>query len=197
MPKYAMVIDQSRCIGCMACIVACKAENDVPERHYRTRVAEEVTGSFPRLTLEFRSELCNHCDHPPCVYNCPTGASYKDEETGLVLLKKVRCVGCKACLAACPYDARYINPDKGFADKCTFCNHRLAEGKAPACVATCIGKSRVFGDLDDPDSEVSRLLRENRATRLLMHAGTAPRVYYINNSIETSNRKTLIRAERG
>ena len=97
----------------------------------------------------------------------------------MVLLKKYRCVGCKSCVAACPYDARYINEEKGFADKCTFCEHRIKEGKEPACVATCIGKSRIFGDLDDPKSAVSISLRENHAEILLQSAGTKPRVYYI------------------
>ena len=129
--------------------------------------------------MELRSELCNHCDNPPCVYNCPTGASYKRKEDGLVLLKKYRCVGCKSCLAACPYDARYINEEKGFADKCTLCEHRIKEGKEPACVATCVGKSRIFGDLDDPKSPVSIALKENHSEVLLAGAGTKPRVYYI------------------
>jgi len=179
MPKYGMVIDQRRCVACMACVVACKKENDVPAGQFRTRVKEEVGGKFPALRMELRSELCNHCDNPPCVYNCPTGASFKREQDGLVLLKKYRCVGCKSCLAACPYDARYINEKKGFADKCTLCEHRIKEGKEPACVATCVGGSRIFGDLDDPGSKVSIALRENHAHVLLASAGTKPRVYYI------------------
>lgn len=179
MPKYGMVIDQRRCVACMACVVACKKENDVPHGQFRTRVVEEVEGEFPTLRMELRSELCNHCDNPPCVYNCPTGASYKRAEDGLVLLKKYRCVGCKSCLAACPYDARYINHEKGFADKCTMCEHRIKEGKSPACVATCVGGSRIFGDLDDPESLVSIVLRENHSHVLLEGAGTKPRIYYI------------------
>ena len=178
MPNYVMVVDQRRCVACMACVVACKKENEVPPGQFRTRVLELVEGEFPALRLELRSELCNHCDNPPCVYNCPTGASYKTPE-GPVLLKKNRCVGCKACVASCPYDARYINEDKGFADKCTFCSHRIKEGKSPACVATCIGKSRIFGDLDDPNSAVSAALRDNHHEVLLASAGTKPRVYYI------------------
>ncbi len=178
MPKYAMVIDQRRCIGCMACIVACKRENHVPEEHYRTRVVEEVRGKHPKLRMELRSELCNHCDNPPCVYNCPTGASYKDED-GTVQINRKKCVGCKACIAACPYDARYINPEHGYADKCTFCQHRLKAGLEPACVATCIGRSRIFGNLEDPYSEVSRLLKEYNSRVLLPEAGTKPRVFYI------------------
>ena len=179
MAKYAMVIDQRRCVACMACVVSCKTENNVPEEVFRTQVVEEVQGTFPKLTMELRSELCNHCDNPPCVYNCPTGASWKNRENGLVLLKRYKCVGCKACIAACPYDARFIHPEKGYADKCTFCEHRIAEGKEPACVNTCIGRSRVFGDLDDPASEVSRLLRENPHHVRLKSAGTEPRVFYI------------------
>jgi len=164
----------------MACVVACKTENNIPEEVFRTRVVEEVSGKYPKLTMELRSELCNHCDNPPCVYNCPTGASWKDEKTGMVLLKRYKCVGCKSCIAACPYDARFINPDGHFADKCTFCEHRVSEGKEPACVQTCIGKSRIFGDIEDPDSEVSRLLRENPHYVRLEKAGTKPRVFYIN-----------------
>jgi Fe-S-cluster-containing dehydrogenase component len=165
----------------MACIVACKKENNVPEEHFRTRVVEEVSGEFPKLRMQLRSELCNHCDNPPCVYNCPTGASHKNPD-GTVQVNKTKCVGCKACVAACPYDARYMNPDKGFADKCTFCEHRVKEGKSPACVATCIGKSRIFGDLDDPNSAVSKLIRENDAAPRLKEAGTLPRVFYIKKT---------------
>ena len=155
-----MVIDKRRCIACMACVVACKRENNVPDGHFRTRVVENVYGEFPALSMELRSELCNHCDNPPCVYCCPTGASHKKED-GTVQIDRTKCVGCKACVAACPYDARYIDPEKGFADKCSFCEHLIKEGKQPACVTTCIGKSRIFGDISDPKSTVSRLLREH------------------------------------
>jgi Fe-S-cluster-containing dehydrogenase component len=154
-------------------------ENNVPEGYFRTRVVEEVSGEFPNLRMELRPELCNHCDNPPCVYNCPTGASHKRPD-GTVQIDRTKCVGCKACIAACPYDARYIHPNGGFADKCTFCEHRVKEGKQPACVATCIGKSRIFGDLDDPNSEVHRLIKEYDARVLLKEAGTLPKVFYIN-----------------
>lgn len=164
----------------MACIVACKTENSVPREHFRTRVIEKVDGKFPELRMEIRSELCNHCDDPPCVHNCPTGASYKNNSTGMVLLKKNRCVGCKACIAACPYDARYMHPKDGYADKCTFCEHRVSKGKKPACVSTCIGKSRIFGDIDDPESEVSNILRNTHHEVLKPSTGTRPRVYYVN-----------------
>ncbi len=179
MPRYAMVIDQSRCVACMACVVACKRENRVPPEHYRTRVLEIVDGEFPKLKSEMRSELCNHCDHAPCVTVCPTGASHKEED-GTVQIDREKCVGCKACIAACPYNARYINEEHGYADKCSFCQHRLRAGKKPACVVTCIGGSRIFGDLDDPTSEVSRILREHSYRVLMKAAGTRPNIYYIN-----------------
>lgn len=179
MPRYAMVIDQSRCIGCMACVVACKREHNVPAEHYRTRVVEMVTGEFPQLRSELRSELCNHCSHAPCVTICPTGASHYQPD-GTVQVNRRKCVGCKACITACPYDVRYINPKHGYVDKCSFCQNRLADGKQPACVATCIGKSRIFGDLDDPNSEVSRMLRNNSSWVLKREIGTRPNVYYIN-----------------
>jgi tetrathionate reductase subunit B len=180
MPRFAMVVDQRTCVGCMACIAACNSENSVPLGHYRTRVVEMVEGEFPNLRMELRPELCNHCDNPPCAYDCPTGASYQ-AKNGTVQIKRSRCIGCKACVAACPYDARYIHPE-GFADKCTFCEHRVKEGKEPACVATCIGNSRIFGDLDDPMSRVSLLLHEVGSAVLLKQAGTNPKVFYIRRS---------------
>lgn len=179
MTQYAMVIDQSRCVACMACVVACKRENNVPPDNYRTRVLELTDGKFPKLRTEFRSELCNHCSDAPCVDACPTNASHKRAD-GTVQIDRRKCVGCKACIAACPYDARYINHAHGYADKCSFCEQRTKLGKEPACVATCIGKSRVFGDLDDPRSKVSRMLRDNPSRTLLTEAGTRPNVYYIN-----------------
>src|SRR5574340_1243927 len=177
MPKYGMVIDQKRCIGCMACVVACKRENNVPEEHYRTRVAETVYGKFPNLLMEMRPELCNHCKNAPCVYNCPTGASYKRDD-GIVMINQKKCVGCKACLAACPYDMRFIDPKTGTAHKCTLCEHRIKEGKDPACVPTCLSKARIFGDFDDPESPVSKILAKEFLRELLPAAGTKPSVYY-------------------
>jgi Fe-S-cluster-containing dehydrogenase component len=178
MPRYAMVIDVERCVGCMACVIACKNENDVPEGYFRTRVVEEVRGEFPFLRMELRPELCNHCEVAPCIEACPTRASHRAED-GTVQIDRDKCIGCKACILACPYDARYLHPE-GFVDKCTFCEHRLKEGKLPACVETCLGKARIFGDLDDPESEVSKLLRTHEPSVRLEFAGTKPRVFYIN-----------------
>ncbi len=177
MARYGMVVDQKRCIGCMACIMACKTENMAPSGLFKTRVVEVVFGEFPDLRMELRPELCNHCEKAPCVSCCPTGASFKAKD-GIVEIRQNRCVGCKACIAACPYDARFIGPN-GYADKCSFCEHLVRQGKEPACVASCIGGARVFGDLDDPGSPVSRLLSESSPSVLLDKAGTRPKVFYI------------------
>ncbi|NJL28332.1 MAG: 4Fe-4S dicluster domain-containing protein [Thermoanaerobaculia bacterium] len=178
MARFGMVIDTARCVGCMDCVVACKVENDVPEGFCRDWIVEETKGSFPDLRLEIRSERCNHCDNPPCVDCCPTGASHVEDFGKLVEITPELCIGCKACLASCPYDARFIHP-KGYADKCTFCIHRVKRGEDPACVAVCPTHCMHFGDLDDPGSEVSRLIQTRANHRLLPEAGTEPRIYFL------------------
>ncbi len=178
MARYGMVIDTRRCVGCMDCVVACKTENGVPEGYNRDWITETVSGGSPNLRMEIRTERCNHCASPPCVYCCPTGASHIHERGGVVLVDPEKCIGCKACLAACPYDARFIHPD-GYADKCTFCIHRVEKGLDPACVAVCPTRCMHFGDLDDPESEVSRLLRDRASHSLLPEAGTQPSIFYL------------------
>jgi len=178
MARYGMVIDTRKCVGCMDCVVACQTENDVPQGYCRDWIVTEVRGTFPSLTMEIRSERCNHCDNPPCVYCCPTGASHVEAEGKTVQVTASRCIGCKACVAACPYGARFINP-KGYADKCTFCMHRVKEGKDPACVSVCPTHCMYFGDLDDPKSAVNELLRTRKSHTLLPEAGTKPRVFYL------------------
>jgi Fe-S-cluster-containing dehydrogenase component len=128
--------------------------------------------------MEIRSERCNHCDSPPCVDCCPTGASHVESLGQTVQVTADLCIGCKACLASCPYDARYIHP-KGYADKCTFCMHRVVEGLDPACVAVCPTHCMYFGDLDDPNSQVSRLVRSRKGHVLLPEAGTEPRIHFL------------------
>ncbi|RME50743.1 MAG: 4Fe-4S dicluster domain-containing protein [Deltaproteobacteria bacterium] len=162
----------------MDCVVACKTENDVPEGYNRDWIVEAVSGRFPDLTMEIRSERCNHCDNPPCVHCCPTGASHVNDFGNLVLVHHELCIGCKACLASCPYDARFIHPD-GYADKCTFCVHRLERGEDPACVSVCPTHCMYFGDLDDPKSTVSRLLASRKHHALKEEAGTKPRIFYL------------------
>ena len=178
MARYGMLIDTRKCVGCMDCVVACQTENDVPVGYARDWIATELRGEFPNLTMEIRSERCNHCDNPPCVSCCPTGASHVSSLGAIVKVAANRCIGCKACLSACPYGARFVNP-KGYADKCTFCDHRVKDGKDPACVSVCPTHCMVFGDLDDPKSAAARLLRTRKWHTLLPEAGTRPRVFYL------------------
>jgi Fe-S-cluster-containing dehydrogenase component len=176
---YAMVIDTRLCIGCGDCVVACKTENGLPAGLVRDWVVEATRGSYPDLTTEFRSERCNHCAHATCVHACPTGASHYWQGTNIVLVTPERCTGCKACIAACPYDARLIMHPEGYIDKCTFCVHRVARGLDPACVGSCPTRCMHFGVLDDPGSVVSRLLRERAHKTLLPETGNRPHVYYL------------------
>jgi len=176
-PRYAMVVDTRRCVGCSACVLACKAENDVPDGYCRDWIVQEVKGAFPDLQMEIRSERCMHCSNPPCVTVCPTGASHVGRG-GTVLVHHEMCTGCKACIGACPYDARYVHPD-GYVDKCTFCEHRTAEGRDPACVSVCPTKALTFGDLNDPDSEVRQLLASRSWKVLHPEAGTEPNVFFL------------------
>jgi Fe-S-cluster-containing dehydrogenase component len=175
--RYAMVVDTKLCVGCKACVLACNLENDVPEGFCRDWIVEEVRGEFPKLSMEIRSERCNHCENSPCVDACPTGASHVNEG-GVVLVSHNKCTGCKACIAACPYDARYVHP-KGYVDKCTFCLHRVSEGKDPACVEVCPTFCLTFGDLSDPDSEVSKLLKARKYKVNHPETGCEPNVYFL------------------
>ena len=178
MSRLGMVIDTAKCVGCMDCVVACKTENSVPEGLNRDWIESEVQGNYPSLHMEIRSERCNHCSNPPCVYSCPTGASHVHDVGGIVLVEHNVCIGCKACIASCPYDARFIHPD-GYADKCTFCVHRIEKGLNPACVSVCPTRCMSFGDLEDPNSEVSRLLQSRNHHALMPEAGTKPCIFYL------------------
>lgn len=179
MPRYAMAIDLSLCVGCAACAVACKMENEVPPGVFNLWIREREVGTYPDLVVEFRPEQCLHCENPPCVPVCPTGASYQTPD-GLVLVDPRKCIACGACTAACPYDARYLHP-KGYVSKCTFCAHRIEQGRLPACVETCPTFCRTFGDLDDPESPVSQALKEaGRVDVLRPELGTKPKLFYLN-----------------
>jgi Fe-S-cluster-containing dehydrogenase component len=129
--------------------------------------------------MRIEPEQCHHCDNPPCVRVCPSGASYTDEEGGIVSVNPRKCIGCRYCILACPYGARYFDDEQGVVDKCTFCRHRLGRGQEPACVETCPTKVRTFGDLNDPQSEVSRLLRTRTTGKKKVQAGTGPNLRYI------------------
>ncbi len=175
--RYAMAVDTRRCVGCSSCVLACKAENGLPVEMARRWVVTETTGTFPNLAMLVRSEACHHCTSAPCVSNCPTGASHYGKG-GTVLVDHDFCTGCKACVASCPYDARYIHPD-GYADKCTYCLHLVEKGQLPACATSCPSGAIAFGDVNDPGSAIAKLLRERQHNVLKPEAGTSPNLYYL------------------
>ena len=207
--RYGMVIDLRKCIGCMSCMVACKAEFGVPMGVWRTGVKAADKGSYPNTKRIFMPRLCNHCDYPVCVRNCPTQATYKNKD-GFVLQRYNRCIGCRTCMVACPYNARHLIPAKRTDDKlpkqvvgkCTFCIHRVKKGLVPACVQACVGGARIFGDMNDPDSEVAKLASRETLTVLKPELGTSPSVSYIgadwemlDESRSYTNRTTQLKEE--
>ena len=206
--QYGMVIDLDKCVGCHACAVACKAEWEIPSqygRNWLTRLGPENTPHG--LAATYYPGLCNHCDRPSCVDACPadsvtmefkdtiTGkkvtmevaATWKDPFNGTVQIDKKRCLGCGACVDACPYGARYVNPDladddsEGKADKCTYCMPRVAAGLEPACVQTCLADARIFGDLSDPDSEVSKYVKKGAVGLISSNVDIGPNSRYYGN----------------
>ncbi|NDL63277.1 4Fe-4S dicluster domain-containing protein [Acerihabitans arboris] len=179
--RYGMLHDETRCIGCKACVVACHNINNVPAGVTRVDIVDNGTWQDQGKTQkQFARKSCQHCDNPPCVEVCPTGASYKDAKTGIVDVDANRCVGCRYCLAACPYHVRFIHPVTKTADKCNFCRDtNLAKGRLPACVAVCPTKALTFGNLDDPDSEIAKAIAGRTVYRSKIHLGTAPKLYHI------------------
>jgi tetrathionate reductase subunit B len=173
-----MVIDETKCVGCNACRVACQNQNSLHESEAFNYLVEKEAGTFPRFTRQFLPVQCQHCDNPPCVTVCPTGASYKRKD-GIVLVEKKKCIGCKYCIAACPYQARTVRKE-GYVDKCRFCLEFVEVGQKPACVTTCMTGVRIFGDLDDPGSEISRFVAQNRSLLrpIKGELNTKPRILY-------------------
>lgn len=204
MARYSMVIDLDRCLACQACVIACKMENNIPastpesfknkKMTLRTRVVPlHVGGKYPTPVVDIYPVLCNQCDNPACVAACPSGATYKRPD-GITLIDWDKCTGCRYCVSACPYGMRnfiqisepqqYQNPDlpkppQGKVDKCTFCAHLVDKGQEPACVTACPAKARIFGDIDDPNSTVSRLISSRKGTVLRQDFGTRPMVSYL------------------
>jgi len=206
-PRWAFVVDTTKCIGCGRCVWACKQENDVPwgahynrtwvERYTKTAdgethvdspeagingfqdapLPEEVQGKEIVKSF-FVPKLCNQCTHPPCVQVCPVSATYR-ANGGVVLVNRQTCIGCRYCIQACPYGARFLLPDEKVADKCTWCYHRLMQGLKPACVEVCPVQARLFGDLDDPESDVRKALDQERTGVLKEGLGTLPQVHYV------------------
>lgn len=204
MTKLAIGVNLRRCIGCNTCALACKMQNNVPDGMLWNRVLTEgcerfdsAEGTYPNLSRTYLPLACQHCENPACERVCPTGATYKDDK-GRVEIDYDKCIGCRMCMAACPYNARTFNwndpvratgagygdarvPERtrGVMEKCTLCKERTDEGDEPMCVRCCPADARIFGDLDDPDSAVSRLRRDQGAEVLLEDKGTRPQVFYV------------------
>lgn len=204
MARLGMVFDIKRCIGCNACVVACKQENTLPDGVFFTRTLSEEYGVYPLVNRVYIPTLCNHCEDAPCEKVCPSGATYTRVD-GIVMVDQDKCIGCGSCAVACPYDQRTKLEQKKFDDglfgegtltpfeqsgysrwtpgtvtKCDFCSGRVDAGLDPACVVTCPTDARIFGDLDDPDSKPSTLIRERGGQPPLPGKNTRPKVYYVN-----------------
>ena len=180
MTRPMIVIDVDACLGCHACATVCKQENNVGLGSNWNKVLEVgPTGKFPDLEMYYLPVLCQQCDNPACVSVCPTGASYKRED-GVILINHNRCIGCQYCVVACPYGVRSYNHQAGIIEKCTLCADRAHTQDKPACVRACPAQCRFYGDLDDPNSEVSRaVLAAGENTHHLMDVGNHPSMVYI------------------
>ncbi|WP_028773926.1 4Fe-4S dicluster domain-containing protein [Shewanella waksmanii] len=190
-PHYAMVFDQNKCVGCGECKEACNKANNLPEGKSRLMMEQQSGGVEGQkcshcgktecdCERKYVRVSCQQCKNAPCVTVCPTGAAHRDPATGIVTMNADKCAGCKYCIAACPYDARYINKDTDVADNCDFClNSKLAKGELPACVQGCRYDALIFGDVNDPNSYISRLLAVKDSVRIKSHFGTEPSLRYI------------------
>jgi Fe-S-cluster-containing dehydrogenase component/formate-dependent nitrite reductase membrane component NrfD len=176
--QYGFLMDHRRCIGCHACTVACESENDVPLGSFRTWVKYTEKGLFPAVKRHFSVLRCNHCTNAPCVTICPVNALEKRSD-GIVDLDRDACIGCRACMQGCPYDAIYLNQDTGAAEKCHFCAHRIEQELAPACVIVCPEEAIVFGDLHDPSTKIARMVKEHATLVRRPEQRTGPNVHYL------------------
>jgi Fe-S-cluster-containing dehydrogenase component/formate-dependent nitrite reductase membrane component NrfD len=177
--NFGFIIDNRKCIGCHACTVACKAEHDVPLGVNRTWVKYVEKGEFPNTRRLFSVMRCNHCDDAPCIEICPVTALFRRDD-GIVDFDKRRCIGCKSCMQACPYDALYIDPESYTAAKCNYCAHRVDIGLEPACVNVCPEHAIISGDIDNPLSEIAQLLGREHVTARKAEKGTRPKLFYID-----------------
>lgn len=207
MTHYGMAIDLKRCFGCQTCAAACKIANNLPKELVYNRIQtvggtynDAAAGEFPNCELSYLPMQCQHCEEPACLEVCPTGATSKDEETGIVTVDAEQCIGCESCIKACPYEGvrtligsspeYYLEVEVGEFDapphtpstveKCTFCKNLIDRGEEPACMQLCPGRARYWGDLDDPNSDVSKAIEGREVTFLNEEAGTKPSIYYLS-----------------
>src|SRR5215471_8792905 len=178
MATYGFAIDLRKCIGCHACTIACKAEHEIPVGVNRCWVKTVEKGSFPETRRFFFPVLCNQCTDAPCARICPTNALFKRRD-GIVDLHGESCIGCRACMEACPYDQLFIDPDTRTAEKCNFCANRIENQLLPACVIVCPTECRIFGDLDDPSSAVSKIVQHEAYAVRKPEKGTGPKIFYL------------------
>jgi len=184
--KYGFIIDNRKCIGCHACTTACKSEHDVAVGVNRTYVKQVEKGEFPDTRRIFSVMRCNHCTDAPCVEICPVEALYTRED-GIVDFDNNRCIGCKSCMQACPYDALYIDPNNNTAAKCNYCAHRVDVGREPACVTVCPEHAIIAGDMENPATEISQLLASQQVTVRKPEKGTNPNLFYIDGDYSSLN----------
>ena len=195
-PVWAKVLDHTRCIGCHACTTACKSENDVPLSVTRTYVKYVDVGLYPQTRRSFQVTRCNQCSSAPCVPACPTSAMYARHD-GIIDFDKASCIGCKACIAACPYDAIFINPEDNSAEKCNFCAHRIDVGLEPACVVVCPTQAILVGDMTDPLSKVNQIISREPVAVRKPEKETRPKVHYKGVSSMTLDPLAAKRPEGG
>jgi len=199
--RYGFVIDQDRCIGCHACTVACKEEHQVPIGVFRTWVKYVETGEFPETRRHFGVMRCNHCDDAPCIEICPTHSLFRRSD-GIVDFDNRRCIGCKSCMQACPYDALYIDPNNNTAAKCNFCAHRVEQNLEPACVIVCPTQAILAGDMDDSSSKTGAVIANRKTSVRKPEKGTIPKLHYVGihedllHPTRLAKQNTLLFADR-
>jgi Fe-S-cluster-containing dehydrogenase component len=193
--KLGFLVDLNLCMGCKACEVSCKVENEVPLSSWRLRVKYVDQGLYPDTSRTFTPLRCNHCESAPCERICPVSAlHYLDN--GIVNIDSARCIGCAGCIMACPYGAIYMDPETNTADKCTFCAHRIEGGLMPACVVACPVEANIFGDLEDPTSQISKYIsRDKRVQVRKPEKMTVPKHFYVGGGQAQLNPQASLREE--